>query len=70
MFPDSSITKGFTYGTRYSYSFGVAPCMKDILDDIVISLDTSVALFDESFDKSTKKVKSVYIFTFETRKVL
>ena len=29
--------------------------MKDILDDIVISLDTSVALFDESFDKSTKK---------------
>ena len=55
MFPDSSITKGFTYGTRYSYSFGVAPCIKDILDDIVISLDTSVALFAESFDKSTKK---------------
>ena len=58
MFLDSTIATGFTYGaTKRSFiiCFVVAPCMKVILDDIISSLDTYGALFDELFNKSAKK---------------
>ena len=43
--------------------------MKAILDDIISSLDTYVALFDEWFSKSAeKKDKLVYMFASGTRK--
>ena len=57
MFPDSTISTGFTYGTvKHSFiiCFVVAPCMKAILDDIISSLDTYGVLFSESFNKSAK----------------
>ena len=71
MFPDSAIAKYFTCGaTKCSYiiCFGVAPYMKAILDDIISGLDTYFAVFDESFNKSAKKDKWIYMFASGTRK--
>ena len=42
--------------------------MKAILDDIISGLDTYVAVFDESFNKSAKKDKWIYMFASGTRK--
>ena len=57
MFPDSSIAKNFTCGkTKCSYliSFGVAPYFKLIFHDTLNTIDKFVALFDESFNPSSK----------------
>ena len=72
MFSDNAVAEGFICGTtKYSYiiCFGVSPYMKAILDDSISSLDTYVALFDESFSKGAeKKDKLIYMFASGTRK--
>ena len=72
MFPDRAITKGFTCGTTkcgYIICFDVALYMEAVLDDIISSLDTYVALFDESFNKSAKKGQmDLHVRFWDTKK--
>ena len=58
MFPDSNIAKNFACGkTRCSYivTFGLAPYFKGLLNDTLSSLDCFVAMFDESYNKISKR---------------
>ena len=58
MFPDSNIAKNFACGkTKCSYivTYGLAPYFKSLLNDTLSSLDCFVAMFDESYNKISKR---------------
>ena len=58
MFPDSSIVKNFACGkTKCSYivTYGLAPYFKSLLNDTISTLDCFVAMFDESYNKISKR---------------
>ena len=56
MFPVSNIVKNFACGkTKCSYfvTYGLAPYFKSLLNDTFSSLDCFVAMFDESYNKTS-----------------
>ena len=58
MFPDSNIAKNFACGkTKCSYivTYGLAPYFKSLLNDTLSSLDCFVAMFDESYNKISRR---------------
>ena len=57
MSSDSDIAKHFSCGkTKCAYliSFGIAPCFKEMLSNVLNGVTHYVALFDESYNKVTK----------------
>ena len=58
MFPDSNIAKNFACGqTKCSYivTCGLVPYFKSLLNDTLSSLDCLVAMFEESYNKISKR---------------
>ena len=58
MFPDSNIAKNFACGKTkcsYIFTYGLAPYFKSLLNDTLSSVDCFVAMFDESYNKISKR---------------
>ena len=58
MFRDSNIAKNFACGKAkcsYIVTYGLAPYFKSLLNDTLSSLDCFVSMFDESYNKISKR---------------